>query len=68
MPTKDMSLVYSLMPLKNLKELRSKKILRLDRIEGSTSWFNLQECRKLRQQIRWIDAELNCRADQMSLL
>jgi len=68
MAGKDMSLVYSLMPLKNLKELRSKKVLRLDRIEGSTAWFNLQECRRLRQQIRWIDAELNCRADQLSLL
>jgi len=63
-----MSFVYSLMTTDGLKTLRSKKVLRLQKIEGSTSWFNLQECRKLREQIKWIDAELNCRADQMSLL
>jgi len=50
-----------------LRKLRSKKILRGMKISKDGSWFAIKEKNTLRQQIRWIDAELRCRAEQMSL-
>lgn len=60
--------VYAGMSEFQLRELRSKKILRGMKISKDGSWFAIKEKNTLRQQIRWIDAELRCRADQMRLL
>ena len=60
--------VYAGMSEFQLRELRSNKILRGMKISKDGSWFAIKEKNTLRQQIRWIDAELRCRADQMRLL
>jgi len=48
--------------------LRSKKHLRLTKLQAEySSYLNMQERKKLGQQIAWIDAELQCRKDQLAL-
>lgn len=64
---KDMSMVYSLMPLDGLRTLRSKKYNRVQKLARDFSWFANKEKNTLNQQIKWIDAEIQCRADQMRL-
>jgi len=66
--SKDMTSYYSTMTDYDLRKLRSKKILRGLKISKDGSWFALKEKATLRQQIRWIDAELQCRKDQLVLL
>jgi len=65
---KDMSLVYSKKTEKELRVLRSKKVLMLDKIGGYNSYFAKRDREALAHQINQIDAELQCRADQMKLL
>lgn len=65
---KDMSFVYSLMPTDGLKELKSKKVLRGMKISKDGSWLAIKERATLREQIKWINAELSCREEQMKLL
>jgi len=64
---RDMSYLYRTMSERELRMLRSKKILRGLAIAGSESWFNMKEKEALRAQIRMIDAELACRKDQLNL-
>ncbi len=64
---KDMSLVYSKMGSKELRALRSKKVLKLDKIGGYNSWFARRDRDLLSHQIAQIDAELECRAAQIPL-
>lgn len=65
--SRDMTSYYANMTEYDLRKLRSKKIMRGLKISKSSSWFDLKEKATLRQQIRWIDAELLCRHDQLAL-
>jgi len=66
---KDMVSVYVGMPTKKLKTLRSKKYNRVQFLEHQPlGYFNIQELRKLNQQIIWIDAVLESRDLQIQLL
>ncbi len=64
---KDMSLVYSKMGTKELRVLRSKKVLKLDKVGGYNSYFARRDRDALAHQIDQIDAELECRAAQIPL-
>jgi len=65
---KYMGTYYAAQTTHDLNVLRSKKHNRLTKIQREyPSYFNMQERKKLQTQINWIDAELRCRQDQMSL-
>jgi len=64
---KNMSYLYRTMSDVDLRTLRSKKILRGLTIAKSQGYFDMKEKEMLRSQIRMIDAELNCRRDQLPL-
>jgi len=65
---KDMVSVYVGMSTKQLKELRSKKFLRRQKLEHMPlGYFSIQEVRKLNQQIIWIDAVLESRDLQIAM-
>lgn len=68
MYAKDMSKVYQLKTDKELRVLRSKKILQLDKISNYNSYFAKRDRDLLVGQIDQIDTEIQCRADQMRLL
>lgn len=58
---------YQTQTLKNLKALRSKKFLRRTKLEHEPrTYLNMQELETLDNHITWIDAEIQCRADQMA--
>jgi Ni,Fe-hydrogenase III large subunit len=62
---KYMGVTYASMTTFHLHQLKSQKYNRVVRLRHDAStYFNLQEVKKLLQQIAWIDAELQCRADQ----
>lgn len=65
---KYMGKYYAAMEYKALKTLRSQKVLRLAQMDRYPDGFFLaKERAKLKIQIVWIDAEINCRKDQMKL-
>jgi len=51
----------------DLRRLKSEKYVRYERIEHDMGYFAMQEKRKLRQQIMWIDAVLASRGLQLGL-
>ncbi len=56
---------YRRMTTFDLSTLRSKKYNRLTKLlSEAKTYLNMQEAKTLNQQIRWIDAELQCRHDQ----
>jgi len=64
-----MSKVYRHMSSDNLRELRSKKIVRLQKCEGfCDGFFNKREIDFLNQTIHQIDVELTARFLQLELL
>lgn len=65
---KNMSTVYFALPTKDLRALKSKKYVRWEKLERDMSYLAMQEKRKLRQQIMWIDAVLASRNLQENLL
>jgi len=66
--SKDMTSYYAQQTVFDLNRLRSQKYNRISKLRKEAStYLNLQELRKLTQQINWIDAELRCRKEQMSL-
>ena len=66
--TKYMGYYYAQQSEHDLRVLRSKKILRLTKLQSQyASYLNMQERKQLNQQIGWIDAELACRKDQLEL-
>jgi len=65
---KDMSSVYVTMDSKSLRVLRSKKVLKLDKIGGYNSWFASRDRDLLSHQIMQIDAVLESRRLQLPLL
>lgn len=64
---KDMSAVYYKMRTADLRELKSKKYIRYEKLERDMGYLAMQEKRKLVQQIRWIDAVLAARGLQLKL-
>jgi len=64
---KDMSSVYLAMDSQALRVLRSKKVLKLDKIGGYNSWFARRDRDLLSHQIMQIDAVLESRRLQMPL-
>jgi len=66
---KDMVSSYVNMSTRRLKELRSMKYNRRSKLEHMPlGYFSIQEVRKLNQQIIWIDAVLESRELQETLL
>lgn len=60
--------IYYDMATKRLRDLRSKKAVRVAKLESEKlTYFSQQEMRKLRQQIIWIDAVIAARTAQESL-
>jgi len=56
---------YAKMTIPELNTLRSKKYNRKMKLDHEPkTYLNMQEQKKLAQQIQWIDAELSCRAAQ----
>jgi len=51
----------------DLRRLKSEKYVRYEKIEHDMGYFAMQEKRKLRQQIMWIDAVLASRNLQIGL-
>lgn len=65
---KYMGSFYATQTAHQLLTLRSKKHLRLTKLQKEyPSYLNMQERKKLCTQINWIDAELQCRKEQMAL-
>jgi len=65
----DMSGYYRNRPTHELKTLRSKKFLRIQKLEREPmTYFTQRELRTQRSLLKQIDAELNCRADQLSFM
>jgi len=65
---RDMTSFYQFQTTHNLNVLRSKKYNRLSKLRSEpATYLNMQERKKLDQQIIWIDSELACRAGQMRL-
>lgn len=65
---KNMQSYYAGMMELELRILRSKKCVRILKLEHEFGWFNEREKERLKQQVKWIDIELNCRAAQLPLL
>jgi len=52
----------------DLNVLRSKKYNRIVKLQHKAwSYLDIQELKRLKQQIMWIDAELAARANQIAL-
>jgi len=64
---KDMSAVYFKMDTMRLRELKSKKYVRWEKLSNDMSYLAMQEKKVLRQQIVWIDAVLASRKLQILL-
>jgi len=62
-----MTSFYATLSIADLKRLKGKKMLRGMKISKDGSWFAIKERDTLRQQIRWINAELAAREAQLSL-
>jgi len=65
---KDMTSYYAQQSEFDLRRLRSQKYNRISKLrKEAATYLNLQELRRLTEQINWIDAEIRCRKEQMSL-
>jgi len=64
---KYMGSFYAQQTTHDLHILRSKKYNRISKLRKEAStYLNMQELKKLTEQINWIDAELQCRRDQLA--
>jgi len=64
----DMANVYRKVPSDELRSLRSKKFIRLQKLEGfCDGFFTAKEIDALRHHIHQIDVELTCRFYQTEL-
>jgi len=64
---KDMTSCYNNRTSKELRTLRSKKVLSLMRLEADKSWMAKRDAQAVRQYIVWIDAVLASREAQERL-
>jgi len=68
MTMKYMGSYYATLSDFDLNTLWSKKKNRITKLEREAgTYLNMQERKKLREQMMWIQAELNLRADQRRL-
>lgn len=65
---KDMSYLYQTMTTKHLREMRSKKYVRLQKLVNDYSWFANREKESLRSTMKQIDSELAYRDCRVELL
>lgn len=68
MEFREVSQIYQSMSELELRKLRSKKVLEIERLRKFYTYFGKRDIQRLVFQIGRIDSELACRADQMSLL
>jgi len=69
MAARDMSNTYRWMSIDDLEELKSRKIVRLRRLESKyMGYLDQQDVRRIKFNISQIDAEIACKSAQMSLL
>lgn len=68
MYSKDMSKVYAKKTELDLRKLRSKKVLQLNKLATLNGYFVKRDRELLAAQIDQIDAELECRKLQLPLL
>lgn len=65
---RDMSAVYFKLSSESLRALRSKKVVRRENLRSHyMGYLDQQELRMLNAQIKWIDAVLASRDQQMRL-
>jgi len=64
---KDMANIYRNFTTQDLKTLRSKKYVRLQKLTERYSWFDRREREMLVSTMKQIDAELASRFDQLQL-
>jgi len=65
---RDMSNTYRHMSIFHLKELKSRKLMRLRAIENSYSYLHKQEVRRIRYNLKQIEVEIECKEAQLSWL
>lgn len=68
MYSKDMSKVYASKTTLELQKLRSKKVLQLLKLSGMNGYFVKRDRELLSHQVSQIDAELEARRSQLTLL
>jgi len=68
MEFREVSQIYQRMSDFELRKLRSKKVLEIEKLRKFYTYFGKRDIQRLAFQIDRIDAELACRAAQLSLL
>jgi len=68
MAYREVSQIYQRMSEFDLRKLRSKKVLEIQKLRKTYTYFGKRDILKLTFQIERIDAELACRRDQLKLL
>jgi len=68
MEFREVSQVYQKMSELELRKLRSKKVLQIEKLRKFYTYFGKRDIQRLAFQIERIDAELACRAAQLTLL
>jgi len=67
MEFREVSQIYQRMTDFELRKLRSKKVLEIEKLRKFYTYFGKRDIQRLAFQIDRIDAELACRADQLSM-
>jgi len=65
---RNMQFLYQTMTDKHLREIRSKKYVRLLKVVDAKAWWDTREKEMLENTIKQIDAELAYRAARVALL
>jgi len=68
MEFREVSQIYQRMSEFELRKLRSKKVLEIEKLRKFYTYFGKRDIQRLAFQIDRIDAELACRAAQLSLM
>jgi hypothetical protein len=67
MEFREVSQIYQRMSDLELRKLRSKKVLEIEKLRKFYTYFGKRDIQRLAFQIDRIDAEIACRADQLSM-
>jgi len=67
MEYREVSQIYQNMAEFDLRKLRAKKVLEIEKLRKFYTYFGKRDIQRLAFQIDRIDAELACRAEQLSL-
>jgi len=67
MEFREVSQIYQRMTDFELRKLRSKKVLEIEKLRKFYTYFGKRDIQRLAFQIDRIDAELTCRTDQLSM-